>query len=77
MPKQHHRVVLGKQGAKLHQIEESTNTKITIPRGEEASDIIRITGNKEGVEMAQHQIQTLSDELVSHFVACEHNLYMV
>lgn len=59
IPRDHHRFILGKGGKKLQEIENGTNTKITIPRD---SDVIKIVGTKEGIDMAKHDIQTLSDE---------------
>ncbi|XP_022255034.1 vigilin-like [Limulus polyphemus] len=65
IPKEHHRFILGKNGKKLSDLELSTATKITVPRPEDNSDIIRISGTKEGTEKAAHEIQVISDEQVS------------
>lgn len=62
IPKEHHRVILGKNGKRLAELEQSTNTKIMVPRSEENSDLIRITGTKEGIDKARHEIQLISDE---------------
>uniref|UniRef100_A0A1W7R994 Vigilin n=1 Tax=Hadrurus spadix TaxID=141984 RepID=A0A1W7R994_9SCOR len=62
IPKEHHRVILGKNGKRLLELEQSTNTKIMVPRSEENSDLIRITGTKEGTDKARHEIQLISDE---------------
>lgn len=59
IPKEHHRFILGKGGKKLQEIELSTQTRITLPRD---SDIVRIVGTKEGIDIAKHEMQTLSDE---------------
>ena len=64
IPKEHHRFVIGKEGQKLKNIELSTATKISIPRHDDSSDIIKIVGTKEGIDKAQHQIQMISDEQV-------------
>merc|ERR1719347_211216 len=38
IPKEHHRFLLGKGGAKLQELERNTATKITIPKAAEAND---------------------------------------
>ncbi|XP_060078333.1 vigilin-like [Ylistrum balloti] len=62
IPREHHRFILGKSGKKLQELELATQTKITIPRPEENSDMIKITGTKEGIDKARHEIQITSDE---------------
>jgi len=62
IPKEHHRFLLGKGGAKLQELERNTATKITIPKANEANDSISISGPKDGIERALHEIQTISDE---------------
>eukprot|EP00731_Ephydatia_muelleri_P015243 Em0008g963a len=62
IPKEHHKNILGKQGVKLKGIEMQTATKISIPRTDDPSDVVKITGTKEGVDKARHQIQVISDE---------------
>jgi transcription antitermination factor NusA-like protein len=52
----------GKGGAKLQELEKVTATKITIPKTNDNSDTVTITGTKEGIEKALHEIQTISDE---------------
>ena len=64
IPKEHHRYILGTKGKRLQDLELSTATKINIPRSEENSDLITISGTKEGIERAQHEIQNISDEQV-------------
>ena len=65
IPKEHHGVIMGKQGARIKQIEQDTNTKISVPQVEDRSDLIKITGNKEDCDMAKDEIQSISDDLVS------------
>jgi rRNA processing protein Krr1/Pno1 len=62
IPKEHHRFILGQKGKKLQELELNTATKVNVPRQEENSDEVRITGTKEGIEAARHQIQVISDE---------------
>lgn len=64
IPKEHHRYILGKGGKKLTDLELSTATKISVPRPDENSDLIKITGTKEGIDRARHEIQLISDEQV-------------
>ncbi|KAM6949641.1 vigilin [Aplochiton taeniatus] len=62
IPKEHHRFVIGKNGEKLQELELKTATKITIPRPDDPSLNIRITGTKEGIEKARHEILLISAE---------------
>lgn len=62
IPQDHHRLILGKAGARLKELEKATATKITIPRQNEDSDLITITGPKEGIDKAVHEINIISDE---------------
>ncbi|KAM4772544.1 vigilin [Rhinophrynus dorsalis] len=62
IPKEHHRFVIGKSGEKLQDLELKTATKIQIPRPDDASNQIKITGTKEGIEKARHEILLISAE---------------
>lgn len=62
IPKEHHRFILGKQGANLNELETQTATKITVPRTNEDSLLITVQGTREGIEKAVHKIRLLSDE---------------
>uniref|UniRef100_A0A182QEE9 K Homology domain-containing protein n=1 Tax=Anopheles farauti TaxID=69004 RepID=A0A182QEE9_9DIPT len=62
IPREHHRWILGKKGDRLRELERSTATKINVPRISEESDAITILGTKEGIEKAEHEIRTMSDE---------------
>ena len=66
IPKEHHRFIIGREGAKLHSIELSTATKISVPRSDDSSEVVKIVGTKEGVDKARHQIQVISDEQVKY-----------
>lgn len=66
IPKEHHRFVIGKNGEKLQELELKTATKIAIPRPDDPSANIRITGTKEGIEKARHEILLISAEQVGH-----------
>ena len=63
--------MIGKEGQKLKNIELATATKISIPRHDDPSDVIKIVGTKEGLDKARHQIQIISDEQVCRD-ACIH-----
>ncbi|XP_031441150.1 vigilin isoform X3 [Clupea harengus] len=62
IPKEHHRFVIGKNGEKLQELELRTATKIAIPRPDDPSTNIRITGTKEGIEKARHEVLLISAE---------------
>ncbi|XP_045445479.1 vigilin [Melitaea cinxia] len=62
IPKEHHRWILGKQGQKLKELEKVTATKISVPGIADNSEIITITGTKEGIEKAEHEIRICSEE---------------
>lgn len=64
IPKEHHRFILGKGGAKLQELETKTATKISIPKASESNDKITIAGPKEGIDKAIHEIRIISDEQV-------------
>ena len=69
IPREHHKYVLGKGGQKLKDLERETTTHILIPRSEDTSDGIKISGTKENIDKARHFIQNISDEQVcSHMV---------
>ncbi|XP_075969599.1 satellite-binding protein 1 Dp1 [Anticarsia gemmatalis] len=62
IPKEHHRWILGKQGQKLKELEKVTATKISVPGIADNSETITITGTKEGIEKAEHEIRVCSEE---------------
>lgn len=62
IPKDHHRWILGKQGQRLKDLEKTTATKINVPSVQDQSDLVTITGTKEGIEKAEHEIRVISDE---------------
>lgn len=62
IPVDHHKVILGKAGTRLRELEKQTATKIHVPNINENSEIITITGTKEGIEKAEHEIRVWSEE---------------
>lgn len=66
IPKEHHRWILGKLGQKLKDLEKATATKISVPSIADNSEILTITGTKEGIEKAEHEIRICSEEQVRY-----------
>ncbi|CAG9761158.1 unnamed protein product [Ceutorhynchus assimilis] len=62
IPKEHHKWILGKKGERLKDLEKQTATKISVPNMNDDSDVITITGPKEGIEKAEHEIKITSDQ---------------
>jgi len=62
VPKDHHRYILGRHGAKLQELEQKTATKISMPKADKQSDSITLSGPKEGIDKAIHEIMIISDE---------------
>jgi polyribonucleotide nucleotidyltransferase len=62
IPKEHHRVLIGKEGVNLRQLEADTDCRIIIPGRDNASDVVKVIGPREGIEKAMHQILLISDE---------------
>lgn len=69
IPKEHHRFILGKNVKKLQDLEKNTATRIHFPQSEENSDSVKITGSKDGIERARHELQLISDEQVLNKLA--------
>eukprot|EP00731_Ephydatia_muelleri_P037646 Em0528g2a len=65
IPKEHHKNILGKQGVKLKGIEMQTATKISIPRTDDPSDVVKITGTKEG--WTRHDTRSRSSQMSSFY----------
>lgn len=49
----------------MRELEKNTATKINVPSIADNSDVITITGTKEGIEKAEHEIRVCSEEQVS------------
>jgi predicted RNA-binding protein Jag len=62
VPKEQHKFLIGKGGSVLKQIQDQTCTTIQIPKSDTGSDIITITGPKDGIDMAINEIQFICDE---------------
>ena len=62
IPKEHHKYILGKGGVKLQDLEQKTATKISIPKMADNTNDVNISGTKEGIERAIHELKLISDE---------------
>lgn len=62
IPKEHHRVLIGKDRQKLRQLEHDSDCRIFIPGRDSNSDVIKVVGPREGIEKAVHEIQLISDK---------------
>lgn len=77
IPKDHHRRLIGKEGALLRQLEQDTNCRVHIPNRDDASSIIKITGPREGIQRAVAHIQSVSDresKLATEHIVCKKQL---
>lgn len=62
VPKEHHKFLIGAKGVVLKELQEKTCTTIQVPKTEANSELISITGPKDGIEQAIHEIQLICDE---------------
>jgi len=62
VPREHYRVILGKGGQRLRELERVTSTRINIPSQGDESEFITIAGTKEGIAQAEQEIRQLSAE---------------
>ena len=53
---------MGKKAERLKELEKITSTKITIPSQIDDSDLITISGTKEGIEKAEYEILSMSND---------------
>jgi len=67
VPKEHHKIILGKKGKRLQDLEAMTSTKITVPGVNDSSELITIVGSKEDIEKAVDQISMRSDEQLKNY----------
>lgn len=64
VPKEQHKFLIGRAGVILRELQEKTCTSIQIPKSDTQvnGDLITISGPKEGIEQAIHEIQLICDE---------------
>ena len=71
IPKAHHVFLIGKEGKIVKEIMESTSTNVNIPKADDPSTIIRVSGTTENIRNAVTKLQLIADEkvrMVSLFV---------
>jgi rRNA processing protein Krr1/Pno1 len=61
IPKEFHRGLVGKEGRRLRELEEETDCHIVVPGRDQQSNIIKITGPRDGIEKAAHKIIMFSE----------------
>jgi polyribonucleotide nucleotidyltransferase len=64
IPKAHHVFLIGKEGKIVKEIMESTSTTVNIPKADDPSTIIRVSGTTENIRAAVSKIQLIADEKV-------------
>ena len=52
---------MGRGGSNLQELETKTATQISIPKATDNTEKITITGPKEGIDKALHEIKLISD----------------
>lgn len=57
-----HKYIIGQKGSTLKQLQEKTCTSIQVPKPDEPSDLISITGPKDGINLAIKEINILLAE---------------
>jgi len=62
IPKAHHVFLIGKEGKIVKEVMESTSTNISIPKADDASNIIRVSGTTENIRNAVAKLQLIADE---------------
>jgi len=67
VPKDHHKIILGKKGKRLQDLEAMTHTKITVPGVADTSELITIVGSKEDIDRAVAEISLRSDEQLKNY----------
>ncbi|CAB3411378.1 unnamed protein product [Caenorhabditis bovis] len=77
IPKDHHRRLIGKEGAILRQLEQETNCRIQMPGRDDSSSVIKITGPREGIQRAVAHIMSVSEresKLATEHIVCKKQL---
>lgn len=62
VPKEQHKYLIGKGGSVLKHLQDQTCTSIQIPKSEMNSDVITITGPKDGIDAVIVEIELICDE---------------
>jgi ribosomal protein S3/ribosomal protein L21E len=66
VPKEYHSFIIGKQGSKLHQLEQKYSCRIHMPNRDEKSDVIRIVGPNDLIVEAANQIKSIGDDMAKN-----------
>jgi hypothetical protein len=64
IPKQLHSALIGKEGKIVKEIMESTSTNVHIPKADDPSNVISVSGTTENIRLAVTRIQLIADEKV-------------
>jgi len=64
VPKEAYGQILGKNGNRLRDLENRSGAKITLPK-DDLTDLIKIKGSRDAIELAIHEIQLISAEALS------------
>jgi rRNA processing protein Krr1/Pno1 len=62
IPREQHKFLIGRAGATLKELQERTCTRIQVPKPDANSDTVTITGPRDGIEQAVHEMQLIVDE---------------
>ncbi|KAF7634001.1 hypothetical protein Mgra_00006630 [Meloidogyne graminicola] len=63
IPREYYSFIIGKQGSKLHQLEQKFHCRIYMPNRDDESDVIRIVGPNDSIAEAAKHIKSISDEM--------------
>ena len=62
----HHKFIIGRQGANIKKIRESTGARIVFPTDkDEDNEVITIIGKKDAVEKAKSELEAMIKDIVS------------
>ena len=76
IPKNLHVFLIGKEGKIVKEIMDSTSTTIYIPKADDPSNIIRLSGTTENIRLAVAKLQLIADEKVeTSSQACARTLF--
>lgn len=62
IPKSHHRFILGRGAARLRELEQATATKIQVPSEGDSSEMVSVSGARDDVDRAIHELKAISDQ---------------
>ena len=67
VPKHLHSALIGKEGKIVKELMEATSTTIRIPKSDDPSNLIAVSGTTENIRAAIEKIQLLADEKVRSY----------